>query len=255
MKLVQSSICWLVPRMPKQIVKYLKLIMSAEECRGRDKEYCSPYLAKKLNEYNWEVHNLSKPSLPVFSRWCFAICKKGLGKAKTRKSSAQHIKVEDYVKKYIIDKVEAIFGDDNIKDSFLGSEVFDKIFEEVSIKFPITISIFAEIIISKRKKTFSKSKHPTNVYFYRPFPSSPNYIKIGRSENPIQRMIKQCQNTATQSPFMIGCFPGTNADERLAKKAFSQFKIKCCNNKEMFDIPDLQLVIDYIKLHSNYKLM
>lgn len=240
-----TDIKLVVPPMPKVVRNYIKSI-APHSPRGRDGEFCSPWTQEKLDDFGWEAHGLEKPSLIVFSRWFMTVCKQGgVGKGKRRKS-IECPKVPKKIRDAIIAEVE---GHCVITDSFLGSNIELKIFAKYNSRHDISHAQFANILISRRKRTPSKTGGVS--YFYQPAPITRPYdVKVGFStRDPHIRMEEETRNTRGENPKMLALVYGSKADEGRTLKELEDYKIPFeeCGNKEMFRFHDMQIIFDFIK--------
>lgn len=247
MKKITTPINLVVPKVPKQARKYITSIASKSP-RGRDGEFCSPWMQEMLDDFEWAAHGLEKPSLIVFSRWFMNVCKRGgLGNGKRKASIPRPIVPKDVVEEIIAD-VEGHCG--RITDGFLGSERYIKLAEKYEKKYHIPNCKFAEILISRRKRTPSNKKGL--VYLVQPAPETrPNDVKIGFTSSldyPYQRVEKETRNTRSENPRPIGYFYASKADEQRILNKFKHYKIKECKNREMHKFPNIQEAVDTLKL-------
>jgi hypothetical protein len=213
---------------------------------GRDGEFGSTYMKRKLDDFPWQDRGLEKPTIHEFSRWAMSTCKNGLNLNDKRKSSKPRIIVQKSLKEEIVKKAEAITG--KIQDSFLGSPKYIELYEEFRLKYEISEPLFAKILISKRKKT--PSRQSGEVYAYIPAPKTrPLNIKFGFTgkENPYERMEDETKNTRTEIPQMIGWFHGSKEDEKRVINYFEKHKVKGCGNREMFEFINIKIPIGFMR--------
>ena len=212
--------------------------------RGRDGEFCSSYSQAKLDEFPWSARGLEKPTLTIFSKWGMVVCKRGLDREGQRKAIKKYVIILDEAKNDIIAQTEAIAG--VLNDSFIGSNLFFDLYRQFAIKYDITISMYAETIISKRKQTPSLQKG--KIYAYLPRPDkNPNDIKIGFTEgDPYKRMHDETRNARSEMPKMIGWYYGTHADEQRLLKLYKEYLVKL-GNKELVRFPDALVGIEAMR--------
>lgn len=229
--------------MPPKIRPYIKRIMEIS-VYGRDGEYCSEYAKESLENYAWEDNKINKPSLKDFSRWCISVCKRGINVHNRKKPKSRIKSILPDIRSEIIKDIDPYFPDGIFKDSFIGSDVFDKIFKKYQ-PYNVTECVLASLVISERKRR-RKTMRNEKVYFYIPDPSKNQiYIKIGKTNhNPIERMNDATKNTRTCRPLFIGWFYG---NESKVKKHFKSFKVHGLGNNEIHYFDNINIVINYIK--------
>jgi hypothetical protein len=60
-------------------------------------------------------------------------------------------------------------------------------------------------------------------------------------------MHDETRNTRTEPPQMIGWFLGNKSDEQALIDHFSEYKVLEMGNQEMFNFPDVTVLIDHMK--------
>lgn len=236
-----TDICFVPPKMPDIVRPYCQEVMRGAP-RGRDGEFCSEYMRHQLDGFPWAAHNLEKPELKVFCRWGMAVAKAGLSRNGKRKAKTLCPTVPNEVKEEVIREVEATIG--KINDSFLGSLKFEEICYKYQQKYGITVAMFAEILVSKRKRTPSCA--PGKVYAYRPWPNSKSTTyKLGFTAKDAEIRMHQTTRTtqSDEAPELLGWFVGTKSDETEILKLTKEFRPRD-GAKEMRMFPDPSVIIN-----------
>ena len=208
-------------------------------------------MKKKLEDFPWSDHELETPKLEDFCLWIRNLCKGVKGglyqdiKKKIKKRYKPDIDSE--MIHYIKCNVSAICGG-RIYDSFLNSPKFWELKNEIKNKYGISISTsdYAGIIVSERKKTFSKEVGKIYFGYTRPI-SSPKEVKIGFTKgDPYDRLNAVMGQAKTESVELIGWIQGTLRQEKKIQNKFKKYNIKGFSSKEMFKFDEFFDVKDVI---------